>query len=260
MPTRSTGLAHRRRGRRVAERPASSFRRRRSTGPRLAGVIFKASVFGAIGLLVLGAGLPGVTAAPTIPPTSAVEVRNADLQSMEATGHSTQSVKRDGYSVTSWSEMLRLRYGTRTFDYTTTGSGPIRWPFPTQVPISSGFGGRAAPCRGCSSNHQGLDFTPGAGAPIYAIADGTVALHEEGGGFGNHVIIEHTIDGQVVRSLYAHMQWGSSPLKEGETIAAGDFVGLVGATGQVTGNHLHFELEIDGTNVDPYVWLKSNAS
>jgi murein DD-endopeptidase MepM/ murein hydrolase activator NlpD len=183
-----------------------------------------------------------------------------DAQSLTTSGELGPTATRDSYSVTSWAEMLTLRYGTRSYSYTTTGTGPVRWPFPVQVPISSGFGSRAAPCRGCSSDHQGLDFVPGAGAPIYAIADGTVVLHEEGGGFGNHVILEHTINGQTVRSLYAHMQWGSSALKQGDKISAGDFIGLVGATGQVTGNHLHFELEVDGVNVDPYAWLKTNAS
>ncbi|MGE3192727.1 MAG: M23 family metallopeptidase [Microbacteriaceae bacterium] len=212
-----------------------------------------------MGLLIAAAALPAVSTSSQASPFAEPEPAVA-TQSLETTGEAGPSADRGQYSVTSWAEMLKLKYGSRTYSYSTTGTGPIRWPFPTVVPISSGFGGRAAPCYGCSSYHQGLDLTPGAGAPIYAIADGTVVLHEEGGGFGNHVIIEHVVNGQRIRSLYAHMQWGSSPLQQGDQVAVGDFIGLVGATGQVTGAHLHFELEVDGTKIDPYAWLKQNAS
>lgn len=170
--------------------------------------------------------------------------------------------ERDAWTVTSWAEMLRLRYGNRTFDYT-VGTGPIRWPFPYAVPISSGFGDRAAPCRGCSTAHSGIDFNPGWGAAIFAIADGVVYEHGEGGSsWGNYVIIQHEIDGQTVYSGYAHMQSASSPLVVGEEIKVGDFVGLVGATGQATGAHLHFTISIGDPMhyVDPYTYLKTYAS
>lgn len=174
------------------------------------------------------------------------------------------SAARAEYTVTSWAEMLRLQYGTRDYNYTIGDpNARIRWPFPYVVPISSGFGSRNAPCRGCSSNHKGLDFTPGGGAPIYAIADGVVSTHDDDyGGFGNHVIISHGNllgDGHDIDTLYAHMQHESSPLKVGDPIKAGDFIGLVGMTGTATGNHLHFEVHVDGVPVDPFAWLKTNA-
>lgn len=169
-------------------------------------------------------------------------------------------VSRDGYSVTSYAEMLRLRYSRPSLSYSTSWTGPIRWPFPIAVPISDGFGQRPVRCPGCSTYHTALDFDPGAGAPIYAVADGVVREHVDGrGGWGNYVIIEHQIDGQTVLSSYAHMQRGSSPLVAGETVRVGDFVGLVGATGLVTGAHLHFELDVDGQKVDPFAWLSQNA-
>jgi murein DD-endopeptidase MepM/ murein hydrolase activator NlpD len=128
------------------------------------------------------------------------------------------------------------------------------------VPISSGFGERVAPCRGCSSYHQGLDFTPGRGAPIYSIAEGVVLRSEFSGGFGQHAIIEHVINGQRVTSTYAHMVGGSSPLVVGQQLLAGDFVGTVGSTGTSTGAHLHLEIRIDDIAIDPFQWLQSNAS
>jgi hypothetical protein len=170
--------------------------------------------------------------------------------------------ERDTWSVTSWAEMLRLRYGNRDFGYT-VGTGPIRWPFPYPVAISSGFGTRAAPCRGCSTQHSGIDFGPGNGAAIFAIADGVVYEHGEGGSsWGNYVIIQHEIDGQTVYSGYAHMQSASSPLVVGEEIKVGDFVGIVGQTGQATGPHLHFTISLGDPlhYVDPFTWLKEHAS
>lgn len=168
-------------------------------------------------------------------------------------------VQRESWSVTSYAEVLRSRYGSRNFSYSTTGTGTVRWPFPTAVPISSGFGDRVAPCRYCSSNHRGVDFTPGNGTPIFAIADGVVTSSEYGGGYGQFVYLEHDINGQSVLSLYAHMQRGSSPLQVGDEVQVGEFIGLVGNTGTSTGPHLHLEIRINGDYVDPFAWLKQNA-
>lgn len=139
-------------------------------------------------------------------------------------------------------------------------TGTVRWPFPGPVPISDGFGPRISPCSGCSSMHQGADFLPGEGAPIYAIADGVVTTHEDGsGGFGHYVIITHQIGGQSVASTYAHMQHGSSPLTTGQKVRIGDFIGTVGRTGATTGPHLHLEIAVAGTPIDPVAWLTANA-
>lgn len=169
--------------------------------------------------------------------------------------------ERDGFEVKTWAQQLREKYGTRgSYTYSVGNGGPIRWPFPYFVPISSGFGERAAPCRGCSTTHNAIDLTPGAGAPIYAIADGVVIRREpRGGSWGNNLTIEHNINGQKVTSSYAHMQWDSSPIQLGDQIKVGDFLGLVGATGQATGAHLHLEIKVNGVYVDPYIWLKENA-
>ena len=168
-------------------------------------------------------------------------------------------IQRQSWSVTSYREVLQARYGSRSFSYSTSGAGPIRWPFPTAVPISSGFGDRVAPCRYCSRNHKGVDFTPGNGAPIFAIADGVVTSSEYGRGYGQFVFLEHTINGQSVVTVYAHMQRNSSPLRVGDTVRVGDFLGLVGNTGISTGAHLHFEVRVDDQFVDPFAWLKANA-
>jgi murein DD-endopeptidase MepM/ murein hydrolase activator NlpD len=167
---------------------------------------------------------------------------------------------RTDFTVTSYQEMLRARYGNRNYHYT-VGIGPVQWPFPYAVPISGGFGERIAPCRGCSTFHSGIDFVPGDGTPIYAVADGFVSLAGMTAyGLGYEVTIEHTINGQHITSAYGHMQVNSSPLKPGDPVKVGDFVGLVGHTGQATGSHLHFEIHVDGVAIDPYPWLVANAA
>jgi hypothetical protein len=169
------------------------------------------------------------------------------------------TITRESWSVTSYAEVLRSRYGGRSFTYSVSNAGPIRWPFPVAVPISSGFGNRIAPCRYCSSYHRGVDFVPGRGAPTYAMADGVVTQSEFSGGYGQHVYIMHQINGQSVMTVYAHLQADSSPLRVGDSVSVGDFVGLVGSTGTSTGAHLHFEVRIDGVYVDPFAFLTANA-
>jgi len=168
-------------------------------------------------------------------------------------------ISRESWSVNSYAEVLRSRYGGRSYTYSVTQGGAIRWPFPFAAPISSGFGNRIAPCRYCSSYHRGLDFVPGAGTPTYSMAAGVVTQAEFSGGYGQHVYIEHEIGGQSVLSVYAHLQRDSSPLQVGDVVQAGEFVGLVGSTGISTGAHLHFEVRIDGVYVDPFAYLTANA-
>jgi len=251
-----------------ASRPArGSTSRARNVGSRI--LSFSAMIFA--GALAVGMSVPAnafntaggdgseatLLSADQAPPAGSQSIAAGD--SVEKT-----SAARDEYTVTSWAEMLRLQYGTRDYSYSLGDpNGPIRWPFPYAVPISSGYGERAAPCYGCSSMHLGVDFTPGGGTPIYAMADGVVTIHDDdSGGFGNHVYIDHGNllgDGSDITSLYAHMQHGSSALEVGDQIEVGDFIGLVGMTGAATGNHLHFEVLVDEVQVDPFAWLQANT-
>lgn len=219
-------------------------------------------------LLFVGVSMPAnlFYQGDSITPAIAQEPAEGDLLNSEqafvasSSSASVEGIRRESWQVTSYAEGLRAKYGGRTLTYETSGQGPVRWPFPVAVQISSGFGARVAPCRYCSSYHRGVDFVPGRGAPIYAIADGVVTQQEYSGGYGEHAYIEHTINGQTVLSVYAHMQRSSSPFEVGDRVEAGDFVGLVGNTGTSTGSHLHFEIRIDGVYLDPFAYLQANAS
>jgi murein DD-endopeptidase MepM/ murein hydrolase activator NlpD len=137
----------------------------------------------------------------------------------------------------------------------------LEWPLPAGTRVSSGFGPRISPCAGCSSFHEGVDFDPGAGAPIHAIAAGVVVETNSPGysALGVHVAIQHLIGGQTVVSAYGHMQTGSMHLKVGDHVTVGQVIGLVGSTGASTGPHLHFEIRAGGTTpVDPLAWMHAH--
>ncbi|OYX56249.1 MAG: hypothetical protein B7Y93_04045 [Micrococcales bacterium 32-70-13] len=103
-----------------------------------------------------------------------------------------------------------------------------------------------------------LVYPPGYGTTVVSMADGVVTLiGNPGSALGTHLEIEHVIDGQVVTSVYAHLVAGSIPLQVGDRVRVGDPVGLVGATGAVTGAHLHFELRVDGATINPVPWLQA---
>lgn len=138
----------------------------------------------------------------------------------------------------------------------------IQWPFPVSVKISSGFGPRAAPCGACSSNHRGLDLSVKDGTPIQAIYNGVVTevgWMGETTGLGQFVRIEHEIDGEDVQTTYGHMIKDSDAVSVGDTVRTGDLLGLVGNTGASTGNHLHFEVAVDGVQTDPHAWLLAHV-
>lgn len=135
---------------------------------------------------------------------------------------------------------------------------PVQYPVDPNTTITSRFGHRHAPCGGCSTNHSGVDWTPGYGAEVHAIADGVV-ISRPMGGWGSYVVIEHDIDGQKVLSGYAHLVAGSN-LKPGAVVKRGDVVGLSGNTGQTSGAHLHFSILVNDKFVDPLTWLKNNVT
>jgi murein DD-endopeptidase MepM/ murein hydrolase activator NlpD len=145
--------------------------------------------------------------------------------------------------------------------YGVTVPPPLQWPVNPSSPISDGFGPRVAPCAGCSSNHEGVDFDAGNGAAVRAIAAGVVVETNNPGwaALGIHVAIQHVIDGKVVTSAYGHLQVGSMPVRVGDTVHAGQLIGRVGSTGASTGPHLHFEIRVGGTTpVDPVAWMHAH--
>jgi murein DD-endopeptidase MepM/ murein hydrolase activator NlpD len=267
---RAAAPAAARSGRRPGTRPASVLPKLARPKTSRRAMLTKFMSFSAM------AGVAGILVATSVPanafyqgtPQSEAQqqqssvLSNVEVQSIgvEDAPEAAKTQARDAYTVVSLSEQLRGRYGTDQFTFTNNPNGTIQWPFATGVPISSGYGGRVA-CSFCSSNHLGVDFVPGLGAPIQAIADGVVREVNVGGGpFGVNVVIDHVINGQKVTSLYAHMMWGSPAVAVGQAVTVAQYLGDVGNTGNSTGPHLHLEVHLDGKPVDPFVWLKANAN
>ena len=125
---------------------------------------------------------------------------------------------------------------------------PFTWP--REDRITSLFGTRRTYGTVSSSYHAGLDIAGLVGEPVLAPASGVVALAEELQVRGNAVIIDH---GAGVMSGYFHLS--EIAVQPGDHIAAGQSIGKVGATGLVTGSHLHWEMRVGGVAVDPVEWL-----
>ncbi|MCD5380456.1 peptidoglycan DD-metalloendopeptidase family protein, partial [Candidatus Gracilibacteria bacterium] len=91
--------------------------------------------------------------------------------------------------------------------------------------------------------HQGVDIATAKGTPVYSIADGTVILAKKDPSWGNVVSVKHTIRGKVLVSNYAHLS--KIDVEKGDIIKVGSKVGEVGSTGNSTGNHLHFQIDLE---------------
>jgi len=130
---------------------------------------------------------------------------------------------------------------------TPNANGFIR---PVPGAISSGFGMRIHPITGSRRMHNGVDMNASQGDPIHAARAGTVILSGIKGGYGNAVMIDH---GGGMVTLYGHQS--KLLVAVGQRVDAGEVIGLVGSTGESTAPHLHFEVRIKGTPVDPAKYL-----
>ncbi|WP_246561883.1 M23 family metallopeptidase [Streptomyces roseirectus] len=130
-----------------------------------------------------------------------------------------------------------------------------RWTAPTRgYWLSAGYAAQGSRWK---SRHTGQDFAVGTGTPVRAVGPGEVRVTTCGDGFGNQVLIRHR-DGYFTQ--YAHLS--RIDVRKGQRVAAGQRIGLSGASGNVTGPHLHFEVRITpylGSAVPPLPWLKRKS-
>jgi hypothetical protein len=129
---------------------------------------------------------------------------------------------------------------------------PMGWPAPGA--LSSGFGRRTDPKTGELAFHSGLDIRMPPGTSVKATADGIVSVSGWIGGNGNIVAIEH---GRGFSTAYAHNM--QNLVKVGQRVKRGDTIALSGATGRVTGPHVHYEVWRHGTPIDPISFLKEGS-
>lgn len=249
--------------------PRRAQTRRGSAFKRVATASFSVGVFGIVGLMAVGMTTPAEAVAAVngtdaslsvlaVGDDAAPVIDEAEIQAYVAPGDAQSDTlqRTENYSTTTTAQ-LASEAGIRNFSnlFHNNPNSNIQWPFAVGVTMSYGFGMRSG------RMHEGIDFTPGNGAPVQAIADGTVRVASEAGGaYGVHVIIDHIVDGQMVSSHYAHMQYGSLQVSAGQHVTVGTVIGRTGNTGRSYGAHTHFEILKNGTTaIDPWPWLEEHT-
>jgi murein DD-endopeptidase MepM/ murein hydrolase activator NlpD len=132
----------------------------------------------------------------------------------------------------------------------TVRAGNGRFKRPVDAPISSPFGMRFHPILLIWRMHTGIDFGAAYGAPIHAAGDGVVVTAGGMGGYGNAILIDH---GGGLATLYGHTS--RIVVSAGQHVSVGQVIGYVGSSGESTGPHLHFEVRVNGTPVNPMGYL-----
>ncbi|MFB8265087.1 peptidoglycan DD-metalloendopeptidase family protein [Streptomyces sp. NPDC055955] len=249
---------------------------RRPKSPRLARTIAVAGVGGvALALPFMGASGVHAAAAPAVATTYAVKAGDtlskiADAQHVSGGWKKLYSDNRSaiGGDPSLIRPGLKLTIGQKatapaakspatatqaSAAKTATASG---YTLPVQS-ASIGTAYKTAGSMWSSGYHTGVDFVVPTGTPLKAIAAGTVVSAGLDGAYGNEVVIQHA-DGKY--SQYAHMS--SLSVSSGQTVTEGQRIGLSGATGNVTGPHLHFEIRTTpsyGSDVDPVAYLRAHG-
>tara|TARA_R110002126_G_scaffold167330_3_gene315520 strand:+ start:126774 stop:128090 length:1317 start_codon:yes stop_codon:yes gene_type:complete len=129
---------------------------------------------------------------------------------------------------------------------------PFATPVKNAFRFTSQFGFRRDPKTGGRRMHNGVDFAAGNGTPLYSTADGVVTHAGWSSGYGRLVKIQHEFG---VETRYAHMS--KMRVKTGQRVSRGQHIGDMGASGRVTGVHLHYEVRIGGKAVNPMIFIKA---
>jgi murein DD-endopeptidase MepM/ murein hydrolase activator NlpD len=141
---------------------------------------------------------------------------------------------------------MGLTRNSTTADWIRANSAPNLWPVEGQ--ITGSFGERIDPFNGEGAFHSGVDISAVVGSPVIAPADGVVTYADFLGGYG---MVDH---GHGISTRYGHL--ASFAVAAGEHIHRGDTIGYVGLSGRSTGPHLHYEVRINDTPVNPYKYLR----
>jgi murein DD-endopeptidase MepM/ murein hydrolase activator NlpD len=237
------------------------------------------AIFAAVGALVAAVALPAFAATkqPAQASTTLQQMAVDDAQSLVVASEATAApLERGTYSATTPEEIAKKKAeeaakkraaaaarlasvntggGARISDadlrLVGAGSGEVRYPLPQ---------GSYYVSRTVGSGHNGADMVAPAGTPIFAAAGGVVRVSSESYyGYGVAVVIDSIVGGKRVSTTYAHMTNGTRAVSAGQVVSPGQFIGKVGNTGHSFGAHLHFEVHINGSLIEPIGWLRVNA-
>lgn len=144
-------------------------------------------------------------------------------------------------------------HAAATTDWASVIGAPDLWP--VTGPITSSFGQREDPFNGEGAFHSGVDISAGFGTPIHAAADGVVQTAGMESGYGREVILDH---GNGIETLYGHLS--GFAVTAGQQVREGQIIGYVGMSGRATAPHLHYEVRIHNTPVNPHRYLRETMS
>jgi murein DD-endopeptidase MepM/ murein hydrolase activator NlpD len=136
-----------------------------------------------------------------------------------------------------------------TADWMRLNAAPNLWPVEGQ--LTGSFGERIDPFNGEGAFHSGVDISSSFGTPVIAPADGTVVFADFLGGYGRAIVIDH---GHGITTRFGHL--ANFAVIAGQRIQRGDTIGYVGLSGRSTGPHLHYEVRINDTPVNPHKYLR----
>jgi murein DD-endopeptidase MepM/ murein hydrolase activator NlpD len=134
-------------------------------------------------------------------------------------------------------------------DWMRANSAPNLWP--VEGPVTGSFGERIDPFNGEGAFHSGIDISASYGQAVIAPADGIVEFADTMGGYGRAIIVDH---GHGITTRYGHLS--NFAVVAGQHIHRGDVIGYVGLSGRSTGPHLHYEVRINDTPVNPHKYLR----
>jgi murein DD-endopeptidase MepM/ murein hydrolase activator NlpD len=144
---------------------------------------------------------------------------------------------------------MGLTRASTTADWARLNAAPNLWP--VEGHVTGSFGERIDPFNGEGAFHSGVDISTGFGTPVVAPADGTVVFADFLGGYGRAIMIDH---GHGISTRFGHL--ANFAVIAGQRIQRGDTIGYVGLSGRSTGPHLHYEVRINDTPVNPYKYLR----
>ena len=145
--------------------------------------------------------------------------------------------------------ILGLTSNVTPADWLRANSAPNLWP--VEGAITGSFGERTDPFNGEGAFHSGVDISASIGQPVIAPADAIVVFADFSGGYGRAVVLDH---GHGITTRYGHL--ASFAVGSGQYVHRGDTIGYVGSSGRSTGPHLHYEVRINDTPVNPHKYLR----
>ena len=190
--------------------------------------------------------LYGLKNDPILMPTTD-KVQDAQVSSSMDRLYTLKDTALSGAATTGIS--LGLTRNVTPADWLRANSAPSLWP--VEGPVTGSFGERTDPFNGEGAFHSGVDISASVGQPVIAPADGIVVFADFMGGYGRAIVLDH---GHGVSTRYGHL--ANFAVASGQYVHRGDTIGFVGLSGRSTGPHLHYEVRINDTPVNPHKYLR----